>query len=266
LALHEPQLQAAEASLAAARSARAQAELSVGKTNLRAPFNAWVQSEFVEVGQLVGPQSQIATLVGTDAYWVQVSVPAEQLRALTLPGQSEDAVSSAVVKQNIGTKTVVREGKLLRLLGDLDPVGRLVRLLVEVDDPLNLASNADETRSGSLPLLLGAYVSVEFEGQSLDNVVQVPRSALREGDKVFVYGPNDTLVIRPVEVTWRMPDTVLVSNGLDSGEHLITTRIATPIEGMKLRRKDSAEATSATGGTPTAEGAAPLATESATPQ
>lgn len=262
LALHEPQLQAAEASLAAARSARSQAQLSVGKTSLSAPFNAWVQSEFVEVGQLVGPQSQIATLIGTDAYWVQVSVPAEQLRALSLPGRREGAVSKALVKQTIGGKTVSREGELLRLLGDLDPVGRLVRLLVEVDDPLNLATPEANANHDEMPLLLGAYVTVEFEGQSLDGVVEVPRAALREGDKVFVYGPNDTLVIRPVEVSWRMPDSVLVSKGLTTGDELITTRIATPIDGMKLRKKVA----QASGASPKTDEASPSSAESSTPQ
>ena len=39
------------------------------------PFNAVVQEEFVDEGQLVSPQTQLATLIGTDRFWVQVSVP-----------------------------------------------------------------------------------------------------------------------------------------------------------------------------------------------
>jgi RND family efflux transporter MFP subunit len=233
LALREPHVQAARANLAAAKNAQALARLSVGKTAIRAPFNAWVQSELVEVGQLVGPQSQVATLIGTDSYWVQVSVPADQLDALLLPGSGDGTASNALVRQTVGGKKVERSGRLLRLLGDLDPVGRLVRVLVEIEDPLRLNGSAQAAEE--LPMLLGAYVSVEFEGKELSDVAQVPRSAVREGDRVFLYGPDHDLVIRPVEIVWRTHDAVLVEKGLQAGDRLITSRIATPVAGMKLR-------------------------------
>ena len=79
LALRGPQMRAAKSALAAARSALASAKLNPDRTTLRAPFNAIVQTANGDVGQLVGPQTQLATLVGTDAFWVQVPVPLEWL-------------------------------------------------------------------------------------------------------------------------------------------------------------------------------------------
>jgi hypothetical protein len=192
-------------------------------------------------------------LIGTDAYWVQVSIPADQLGALVLPSAGGEIASPAVVRQTVGSEAVEREGKLLRLLGDLDPVGRLVRVLVEVTDPLHLQREAS---AAALPLLLGAYVSVDFEGRQVSDVAELPRSALHDGDKVFLCGPNDELVIRPVQVSWRTVDTVLVSAGLEPGERLVTSRIATPIAGMKLRTSAPATATGPTA-TGTGAGGAP---------
>ena len=40
---------------------------------------------------------------------------------------------------------------------------------------------------------------------------------------------------RPVEVAWRFEDSVCIDAGLVDGDLVVTSRIATPIEGMKLR-------------------------------
>src|SRR5690606_26729940 len=110
IALREPQLATAEATLAAAKSAQERAQLSVGRTGVSAPFNAWVQSESVELGQLVGPQNQLATLIGTDAYWIQVAVGIEKLPVLAIPGLRGATTGSLVeVRQGAGAAEVVKQ-------------------------------------------------------------------------------------------------------------------------------------------------------------
>ena len=53
LALRIPHRQKMEAALEAARSRLKEAELSLERTTIRAPFNALVQNESVDLGQLV---------------------------------------------------------------------------------------------------------------------------------------------------------------------------------------------------------------------
>ena len=43
------------------------------------------------------------------------------------------------------------------------------------------------------------------------------------------------LAIRDVTVARRRDETVLVSEGLAPGEAIITSRVATPVEGMRIR-------------------------------
>lgn len=276
LALRDPQLRTAEAALKSARSGLDRAKLAVAKTVLRAPFNVMVQSKLVDQGQLVGPQSPLATLVGTDVFWVQVSVPVERLGWIRIPGvQGATEGSHVDVIQNLGHDTIVRTGKVLRLLGDLDPVGRMARVLVEIEDPLGLraggaggqprtqdaasSEGADDSAASNLPLLLGSYVTVEIHGQEVDDLIELPRVAMHDGDQVYVMSRENTLAIKKIDVLWRRLDTVVVADGLAAGDKVIVSPIGVPVEGMKLRTRDmiqSAEAGAEGGGEGGAEAGA----------
>ena len=254
LALREPQLQVAKAAVESAESAQAQAKLALGRTSLSAPFNAIVQSENVDVGQLVSPASQLAVLVGTDAYWVQVSVPVEQLVWIDVPGLNAEkgAGSAALVWQDVGGERVERPGQVVRLLGDLDPVGRMARVLVEIEDPLRLKEDGHEKlvpadqqpavahelpSAKKLPFLIGAYVNIEVEARQVKvPVVELPRLALHDGDHVYVYGAGDKLDIRKVDIVWRSEKSVLVRAGVKPGDLVITSRLAGAVPGMRLRK------------------------------
>jgi multidrug efflux pump subunit AcrA (membrane-fusion protein) len=167
LVLRIPQIEQAEAAVAAAEAALTKAELDLERCTLTAPMNAVVLGEQVDVGQLVNPQTEVANLVGTDAYWVQVSLPVEHLQWIEIPGRGGRG-SPATVVHSAGSLEIRRPGRLERLLGDVDPAGRMARLLVVIDDPLNLRGRQAES---DLPLLIGSYVTVEIHGRTIRDAV-----------------------------------------------------------------------------------------------
>ena len=230
LALRQPQLETAEVSVRSAESAVERARLNLSKTTVRAPFNAMVVSENVDLGQVVGPSSQLATLVGTDAFHVRVSIPVEQLAIVQVPDRNGDG-SEVRVTQQLGSQLIERIGHVVRLLPDVDPVGAMARVLVAIDDPLGLT----EENQGSLPMLLGSYVDVQIDAGTLQDVIEVPRLALREGRRVLVRNAESRLEVRSVEVAWGREDSVLVAAGLASGDQVITSRVPTAVRGMLLR-------------------------------
>jgi RND family efflux transporter MFP subunit len=233
LALRRPQLKNANVALEAAESTLEQARLQLERTTVYAPFNAVVQEEFVDEGQFVNPQTQLATLIGTDRFWVQVSIPVDRLRWLTFSGTEASGKSNVRIVQEVtGEVSIGRSGRLARLVGDLDPVGRMARVLVEIDDPLGL--NEKKNPAG-IPLMLGAYVRVEIEAENAQEVFLLPRMAIREGNQVWIVDEEDRLTVRPVEVFWRSKDTVLIRNGLQEGDRVVTNSIPLPIPNMKLR-------------------------------
>ncbi len=233
LTLRDPHIQNTRAALEAASSGLERAKLSVARTVLRAPFNGMIRDEAVEKGQLVSPLSRLATLVGTDEFWVQISVPVERLDWFDVPGLGAKKGSEVRITYDAGPgKRIERTGRIVRLLGDLDPRGRMAQLIVSVEDPLALKKDVP---AATMPLLLGSYVSVEIPGRELADVYEVPRLALRDGDHVWIMKKEGTLDIREVTVVWRTSDTVYVRQGLTAGERIVTTRIAAPIAGMRLK-------------------------------
>jgi len=232
LALREPHQRTAQAGLSSAKNSLALAQTRLSRTTIIAPFNALVREESVDVGQVVGQQTRIATLVGTDQFWVQVSVPIDDLVHLSIPGINATTGSKVLIEQEEGDLVIKRAGRVVRLLGELAPVGRLARLVVEVDDPFALKSG-----SGSLPLLLGAYVRVSIEGTALDNVVEVPRRGVRDGSKVWVVTKDGKLSIRTADVVWRTSTSVLVREGVKDDEDVVISSLSGVIDGMAVRRE-----------------------------
>jgi RND family efflux transporter MFP subunit len=232
LAARRPQLVAAELSQEAAKSGLSRAELALSRTAIRAPFNAMVLTESADVGQVVGG-SPIATLVGTDRFWVNVSVPVEQLIVLDIPGVRGESGSKAAVVQQVGGERITRSGEVLRLAGQLDPQSRTATLIIAVDDPLNLSAGTDP----GLPMLPGAFVDVVIEGRSMAGTFTVPRVALQGGDHVWI-SQDGRLARRDVTVGWRNGDEIVLTGGLSEGEQVITTPISFPIEGMAVQPQE----------------------------
>lgn len=234
LALRKPQQESLKASVQAAKAALQQARLNLRRTQVKAPFNAVVQAATVQPGQLVTPATQMATLVGSDAFWVRVLVPLRSLGWLVLPTEGQAGSVARVFQGRSGGEEQSREGALFRVESALETSGRLAQLLVSVPNPLQLSE------ATPLPLLLGAYVKVELQGRRLSGVYAIPRAALRDGDTVWLY-EDGALKIREVEIAWRGSDQVYVKSGLSDGALLVTSRIATPVEGLKLKA-DNAKA------------------------
>ncbi len=230
LALREPQLMQAKANVEVARNNLANNMLDLERTEVKAPYNCIVLTKNVELGANVGTQETLLSVVDIDSFWVEVSIPQDELQWVIVP-HMEDSVGSKVAIA-YGNDDMI-DGTVVSLLSDLESKGRMARALVEVKDPFNLNANSER-----LPLLLGNYVKADIVGKQLNDVVIVPRTAFRDGNSVWIAsGTTDSpiLEIRPVKTIWRDENTVIISEGLKAGELLITTAIASPIDGMSLR-------------------------------
>ena len=276
LARRDPQLHAAQVAAESVRSALERAQLQLERTTLRAPFDAWILEAEAEVGQLLTPQARVATLVGTETYWVQVAVPLNALARLQAPvGEGEEGAGPRVrVWFEVGDHRVARDGRMVRILPDLDEDGAMARVLVALDDPLARTSSVVAAEKSSvpgngskghlprrarleqaIPILLNAYVNVEITVPALERAFPLPRSALRARDRVYVVDALDKLHIKKVRETWRGPDSVVLVGGLEDGERVVIGRVAAPVEGMAVRPQ-----------TPEASAAAERSPRHATPE
>ena len=225
LASRKPQLRLAELSVEAAEAGLERAELALARTILRAPFDCIVRTEQLELGQVVGG-NPVATLQGTKQFQVRVSVPTLHLPNLYVPGITGETGSKADIRFSISeTVTLHKNGYVLGLESELDPQARTINLLVAIDDPMD---------GEGLPLLIGAYVDVELDGQSVMNTVRIPSTALREGSYVLVANSEDKLARKDVKVGWFDQSDVVLTNGLSTGDRIVTTPMSYPIYGASL--------------------------------
>ena len=242
LVLREPHLAKAKALQAKAQNQIEKAQLNLRRTSVVASFNAVVITESVEIGQLVDSGDSICTLAGTDYFWVEVTIPLEDLKWVQLPNNGESG-SSATVRLDVGKgEHVSWPGNVERLMGDLHPTSRMARLVIRVDDPMNLDHRPDEPNR--LPLLIGSYVEVEIEAGSLESVLEVPRKALRKGNRLWVVDTESKLQIRQTEIMWPYGESLIVSNVLEAGDKLIVSDMRAALPGMAVnplpaQRQDS---------------------------
>lgn len=226
LALRKPHLAKAQSDLAAAQAELEQARLSLSRTDIMAPFNAVVRAKHVEIGSQVSTQDVLADLVGTDEYWIRVSLPVDRLRWIRIPASRSATGALATVHYRGNQRT----GRVIRLLGDLEPEGRMARILVSVKNPLGLVDPTPEHP----PLLIGEYVRVEIQGDQLADVYRIPRSALRDNSTIWVVDTDGTLQIKPVDTVWRDDRIVLIDDHISPGDRLIISDLAAPVDGMRV--------------------------------
>ncbi|MFP4105136.1 MAG: efflux RND transporter periplasmic adaptor subunit [Phycisphaerae bacterium] len=270
LVLRVPQLASARASLKAAESALESAktayvaageavrdaknnlqdaQLDLKRTTTTAPFDGVVRERYVDVGSRVSAGSKLARIAGTDEYWVIAQVPLDQLRWITLPADDQPGSTVRIYHEARWGEDAYRLGRVVRILPDLERLGRMARVVVSVADPIDGGSeNGDRT------LLLDSFVSVQIVGKELRGGVQIPRDALREDESVWIMDDEKKLEIRPVQLARKGKESIYVSEGLQPGEKLVTSDIGAPVKGMPLRVSAPATKPTATATGPQREG------------
>ena len=181
LVLREPHLRRAEANLQRARNQIERAQLLLSRATVKAPFNAMVLNESVELGQLVDSGANTCTLIGSDRAWVMTTVSMEELKHISFPSDTGPGSKATIYLDTGGEESLIWQGQVSRLLSDLEPTGRMARVIVETPDPYGLQPGATKS-----PLLIGSYVKVVIEVGVIENALEISRTALREGSKIWV--------------------------------------------------------------------------------
>ncbi len=236
LVLRKPHLNAAKAALAAAEANLRQAQLNLERTRPVATFNSIIVSRNANIGAWMSAFSTgtpLAKLVGIDNFWINVSIPVDKLSWIKIPGINSQTGSLAKINYEAAWgKDVYRVGTVKRLQAELEPEGRMAKLIVEVDDPL-----CQKTENKHLPpLMLGTYVRVEIEGLTLKNVIKLPETVLHDDRQLWLLNDNRTLAIQPVAPRWTEQGYVyLDKNQLPDHSRIVTSELSAPFPGMPLR-------------------------------
>lgn len=222
-------LAVANAALADAKAALMRATVDLERTVFRAPFNGRVRGENVDAGQFVAKGSMIATLYDTDRLQVRLPLADSQLAYLDASyaqtGLAGDTPANVLLTADYAGDTQTWGAKLLRTEGDISVKSRFLHVIVEVTNTLS---------SNGVRLPVGLFVDAAIEGRTVDNLVSVPRTALRPDNSVMVINERNQLEFRDVSIFKLSDSDVLISEGLLSGERISISPLQFVVEGMPV--------------------------------
>ncbi|MCH7227255.1 efflux RND transporter periplasmic adaptor subunit [Haloferula sp. A504] len=217
LVLRKPQIVAAEARIGSAKAEVERARRDLERTTIKAPFAARVRKAHVEEGAVVAPGTPVAELFSASELEVRLPFPLEDFGYLEPEGSPE-----IVLTASIG-------GREQRWTAVLDRVeGEVERSTLS---GFGIAKVMPEA-SGELPPV-GLFVDAEVPGTMLEDVVELPRSAVRGAGEVWVVA-DGRLVKRRVTILRAERERLVVRGDFQEGDQLVLTRLAAPLVGMKV--------------------------------
>jgi RND family efflux transporter MFP subunit len=216
----------AELNIEAAQQRIIKAEQDLAYTEIKAPFNAVIDQQLVELGQFINTGQAVARLLSSDVAEVNLPVAAAEAGFLDRETKAPVALSA-----EIGGEQWQWQAMLVRVESRVDSQTRVVPVVVQITSPYD-----DSLHAHSLPL--GLFVKAVIPGKAIASAVRLPRSVLQADGSVFVLD-NNTLRRREVSVALREGNFVIVSGGLATGEQVVTTRLDVMFEGMKVSRPDA---------------------------
>ena len=228
----------AEATLQEARAGQAQASRDLERTRITAPFTGLVRRESVDIGQFVSRGTAFATVYASADAEVRLPIADRQLAFLNLPvgirGElPENLQPEVTLSAEYAGQRLEWYGRIVRTEAQIDTVSRMVQVVARID-------NEGQTA----PLSVGLFVNAEIQGLIADDIVRLPRVALREGNNVLVVDEGNRLRFREVDPLRLYQDEVLIRGGLSSGERVCVSPLQTAVDGMPVNPIPAANADS----------------------
>lgn len=232
LFLKKPQLASAEAQLAAAKADLRKAQLELQRTTISAPFAGRIRDNQVDIGQYVTPGSPVARIYATDVVEVRLPLTDRQVALLDLPldsrGEQDRARVPVTLSGIFGGQEWQWQAFLTRTEASIDVQTRVIYAVAEVPEPY-----AAQPETQRPPLAIGQFVEAEIRGKRLDNLLVLPREALRPGDVLWL-AQDETLSIAEVNVLQITNEQVAVRGDFGGEVDVIVSPLALAVAGMPL--------------------------------
>lgn len=181
-------------------------------TDIRAPFDGYVERRLVNLGELVKTQMPVMAIVRLDPLKVTAEIP-ERMAPWIKEGQAVELRVDAYPDRTF-------TGKLSRISPGVNTATRAFPFEAEVPNTETL-------------LKPGTFARVHIESDKVDNILTVPYAALqyRYGvNRAFVVAGNK-LAMRELGVGERVGDRIEVVSGLKAGEQIALTDVDTLTDG-----------------------------------
>jgi RND family efflux transporter MFP subunit len=206
------------ASIQASEATMKLADRQFRDTQIRAPFDGYVEKRLVNLGELVKAQMPVIAVVRLDPLKAIAEIP-EKMAPWIRDGQAVELHVDAYPQRMF-------EGKVSRISPAVNTATRAFPFEA-------LVPNRDAV------LKPGTFARVHIESGREDQVLTLPYSALqyRYGvNRVFVVD-NDKLNVRELKIGDRVDDRVEILSGVKAGERVAVTDVEKLVDGAKVTVK-----------------------------
>jgi RND family efflux transporter MFP subunit len=206
------------ASIQASEATMKLADRQFRDTQIRAPFDGYIEKRLVNLGELVKAQMPVIAVVRVDPLKVIAEIP-EKMAPWIKDGQPVELHVDAYPQRAF-------EGKVSRISPAVNTATRAFPFEA-------LVPNRDAV------LKPGTFARVHIESGREDQVLTLPYSALqyRYGvNRVFVVD-NDKLGVRELKVGDRMGERIEILAGVKAGDRVAVTDVEKLVDGAKVTVK-----------------------------
>ncbi len=221
VAATEARLTQQAAAIERLRWAREKARRTLADTFIVAPVSGRLTDVAVESGQFVSTADRLFTIIADGPREVSLALSERRYGALKRAGEPLEG-RPVTVRWSTSTGEVAVPARIVRVVPAVAEGKGVVTLHAVLEDAERAAWLPD-----------GAFVEVRLSGPEARRVAVVPETAVYDNARVLVVR-DGRLQSVDIEVLGHLPGHVIV-RGLQGGEMLVTTRIAEPVPGRKVK-------------------------------
>jgi RND family efflux transporter MFP subunit len=232
LALRKPQIAEAKTNLEFAIADLVKKEGDLERTTVKAFYNGVVESKDADIGQYVSVGTKLGVVLSIDFVEVRLPIPLHEIEFLDLPEALDETRKQVYVTLSsvTGHKDISWKGLITRTEAVMDRKNRVLYAVAIVTDPYKTGE-----KGWTSPLRVGAFVNAEIEGRFFENLILVPRVAVRPGNKIWIINEDSQLEMRNIKPIRADERFLYVNEGLENGDLLSITPLENPLPGTKVK-------------------------------
>ena len=225
LALRKPQMAQAKATYAAAKARLEQAQRNLNRTIFIAPFDGRVRNSKIELGTTVFPGTSIGNIYATGTYEVRLPIADQDVPFSGLEFNGQKIEKSKQLDVIIIQGDNKWSAKIVRTEADIDPITRMMAVVAKIDN--------SDIKMFTMPLAVGQFVQANIFGIEISDIFILPRSSVRN-ESVWVVDRLMLMRNRSVKVLRNEGDFALIGEGFEPGDRLLTSRVSSLVNGLKV--------------------------------
>lgn len=196
------------------------AERDLEETEVKAPFSGIIADVSAQIGKQLNSGDTILRLIDDQNFEISFQLPDSDFGRLWQGG----LIGRDIVGHwRLGKTTFDIEAKISRVVPTIDASSGGVTVYAGITENVE-----------NIPLRPGAFIEVEMPDRLYQNVVELPASALFDGNTVYVV-EDERLRPETVELVAAYGQQILIQADLENGQPVVTSRLAEIAPGLKVK-------------------------------